>query len=237
MTAKKSGRQSAESANQTRDNIVCAAAELFSRKGFNAVSIREIADEVGVSHGLIRHHFGNKLQIWIKICEFILDDVYQELEFVLNNLDPALAPNQRFFTLITTLQASHINDPKMMKLMADGFRGDDERFALFRELPQQIEALFEKELIKVQQQGYLKGMLASEVKWMMCIFAEAPALLEPMMRDTYASDLEQARLQHWRLVCRMVAAMLDIDMEQLPKVNSLSQVATPPIKYRSCSAC
>ncbi|MFO7557486.1 MAG: helix-turn-helix domain-containing protein, partial [Desulfobacterales bacterium] len=47
-----------------RDEVVTAliraAAELFSEKGVEAVSLRKIAVRAGVNHGLIHRHFGSK---------------------------------------------------------------------------------------------------------------------------------------------------------------------------------
>jgi len=40
--------------------VIEAAADLFSSKGFDGVSIREIAKQAGVNHGLIHRHFGSK---------------------------------------------------------------------------------------------------------------------------------------------------------------------------------
>lgn len=47
-----------------RDNVTAAvieaAGELFSRHGFDGVSLRDIAKKAGVNHGLIHRHFGSK---------------------------------------------------------------------------------------------------------------------------------------------------------------------------------
>ncbi|HPA72785.1 MAG TPA: TetR/AcrR family transcriptional regulator [Spirochaetota bacterium] len=40
--------------------VVDAAGELFSRHGFDGVSLRDIAKKAGVNHGLIHRHFGSK---------------------------------------------------------------------------------------------------------------------------------------------------------------------------------
>lgn len=37
-----------------------AAVERFARQGFEATTLREIATDAGVTHGLVRHHFGDK---------------------------------------------------------------------------------------------------------------------------------------------------------------------------------
>jgi AcrR family transcriptional regulator len=61
---KRIGRQSAEAAGRTRWGIVEAASRLFARRGFEAVSLRDIAEEAGVAHNLIRHHFRSKEGVW-----------------------------------------------------------------------------------------------------------------------------------------------------------------------------
>lgn len=40
--------------------VIEAAGELFSRHGFDGVSLRDIAKKAGVNHGLIHRHFGSK---------------------------------------------------------------------------------------------------------------------------------------------------------------------------------
>ena len=47
-----------------KDEILKAAIELFSRHGFNGVSIRVIADLAGVHFATIRHHFGDKENLY-----------------------------------------------------------------------------------------------------------------------------------------------------------------------------
>lgn len=44
----------------TRDAIRAAATTLFAARGFDAVTVRQIAAEAGVSPGLVLHHFGSK---------------------------------------------------------------------------------------------------------------------------------------------------------------------------------
>nr|WP_297425013.1 TetR family transcriptional regulator C-terminal domain-containing protein [uncultured Actinotalea sp.] len=46
-----------KSAEDRREELVRAAITLVARKGFAAVTLRDVAAEVGVAHGLIRHYF------------------------------------------------------------------------------------------------------------------------------------------------------------------------------------
>ena len=45
---------------RTRENILGAAQQLFARKGYTTVGVREVAAEAGVTSTLIRRYFGSK---------------------------------------------------------------------------------------------------------------------------------------------------------------------------------
>lgn len=47
----------------TKDRILRTAKELFSRRGFDGVSVGRIADEVGINKATIYHHFTSKKEI------------------------------------------------------------------------------------------------------------------------------------------------------------------------------
>lgn len=52
--------ESAASEPNGRERLIEAAVTLFGRDGFEATSVRAVADEAGVSWGLIRFYFGSK---------------------------------------------------------------------------------------------------------------------------------------------------------------------------------
>lgn len=52
----------------TRDAILTAALALFSRKGFEGASMRDIAGEVGITQGAIYKHFKSKDDVLDAIC-------------------------------------------------------------------------------------------------------------------------------------------------------------------------
>ena len=47
----------------TRNDIMDTARRLFSERGYNAVSIQDLADELGISKGNMTYHFRRKEQI------------------------------------------------------------------------------------------------------------------------------------------------------------------------------
>ena len=58
-----------------RDQIINAAIELFAEQGFDKTSISAICEKVGVSKGLVFHHFKNKddllREVFIKITDIV----------------------------------------------------------------------------------------------------------------------------------------------------------------------
>jgi TetR/AcrR family transcriptional regulator, repressor for neighboring sulfatase len=60
-----------------RDDVVAAvidaAGGLFSRRGFDGVSIRDIAKKAGVNHGLIHRHFGSKESLHRQTLQHMAD--------------------------------------------------------------------------------------------------------------------------------------------------------------------
>ena len=53
----------------TKEQILLTALELFSRKGFDAVSVSDIAEKLGITKGALYRHYASKQDIFEKILE------------------------------------------------------------------------------------------------------------------------------------------------------------------------
>ncbi|MEM9570404.1 MAG: TetR/AcrR family transcriptional regulator [Pseudomonadota bacterium] len=69
-------------AKSTRLSILKHAAQLFSSKGYDGCSTREIATAAGVSYANIRYHFGDKDTLWRKVIVFLQTEAYQGNELL-----------------------------------------------------------------------------------------------------------------------------------------------------------
>ena len=58
--------------NDTRTALIEAAIKLFSSRGYEAVSTREIADAAAVNLGAIQYHFGNKANLFIEMVRSLM---------------------------------------------------------------------------------------------------------------------------------------------------------------------
>lgn len=63
-------------AEESRAKILDAGRFLFAKNGFEGTNVREIAQQAGVTHTLIRYHFGSKEQLW----KDVVTDMYRRLD-------------------------------------------------------------------------------------------------------------------------------------------------------------
>src|SRR4051794_20471415 len=64
---------------ETRARLVGAAADLFARKGFHAVSAEAVADAADRTTGALYSHFGNKDGLLLALVETWLDESAQRI--------------------------------------------------------------------------------------------------------------------------------------------------------------
>ena len=67
MAPKRLSRQ--ESRLQTRERLLEAAAEVFSRQGFHAASVEEVAEEAGFSKGAVYSNFASKEELFLTLLD------------------------------------------------------------------------------------------------------------------------------------------------------------------------
>jgi AcrR family transcriptional regulator len=65
----------AEQARRTRAGIQAAALALFAARGYDASSLQDIADELGLTKAAVYYHFPSKLELLQSICEPVYEGV------------------------------------------------------------------------------------------------------------------------------------------------------------------
>ena len=76
----------------TRDEILDAAAQIFSQKGFHAASMQDIAAAVNLQKASLYHHINSKQEILVALLDRALDMLIEEMESVLAQ---PLLPDQK----------------------------------------------------------------------------------------------------------------------------------------------
>ena len=100
----------------TKEKIFDVSLDLFSQKGFDAVSVREIARGVGIRESSIYNHYKNKEAILDAIIDYFMSELQQsgppeEEEELLMNQGPEV-----YFKVGAEIFLKQINTPTMEKI-------------------------------------------------------------------------------------------------------------------------
>lgn len=202
MTEKRQGRRSAEDALNTRYHILQVAAQLFCDFGYARVSLRNISEKAGVSHSLIRHHFGSKEKIWHSISDGLHLYVEHYMRKVIKEIPESMPANVKVYLFIMRLLAHGLIVKQPIQLIADAVRQDDALIDYFIDTSGEIERLIEGFAEQYNQQCPETPIKIWEVKWQMIMYTHSAASLTPFLKETWRdeeADLDQRLLNHWQL--------------------------------------
>ncbi|GGF15552.1 TetR family transcriptional regulator [Subtercola lobariae] len=113
----------------TRARIRDTAIELFGRDGFRETTVRAIATRVGVSPGLVLHHFGSKDGLREACDDYILAEVEKPGETIGNGEKPGASANIQSWLGRTDEHRPWLR--YIGRMLADGSQAGDHLFAEF----------------------------------------------------------------------------------------------------------
>lgn len=100
--------------NRRQEQILQIATELFSRKGFEGVSVRDVASAARVTLPTIYHHFGDKRSLYMESCVHLFNDWGRHHGRLLRRDG---TPRQRLFDYFVSLCHSLARDRKFSSLL------------------------------------------------------------------------------------------------------------------------
>ena len=108
-------------ATPTREAVFQAAARLFSARGFDGVSVDDIADAAGVNKAMIYYHFADKLTLYRTVVADMLRVVAERVNAI---ADAPAAPAAKIDRFIETF-VRHADErpwfpPMMMREISEG---------------------------------------------------------------------------------------------------------------------
>ncbi|MBS1862204.1 MAG: TetR family transcriptional regulator [Actinobacteria bacterium] len=71
-----------------REQICRAAATVIAREGFAATTLRNVADEAGVSTGMLNHYFSNRQDLLTQTLVFVSERTQRRLTEVIESMPP-----------------------------------------------------------------------------------------------------------------------------------------------------
>ena len=120
MKSKSTSRKE-ERSQLLREQILASARRLFAEKGYENVTLRAVAEEIGYSHSAIYKHFTNKSQLMDEICR----EAFSLLSVEIESLSTAnTEPRERLFGVSRGVVAFCLAHPQHFRLL---FLGPDDR--------------------------------------------------------------------------------------------------------------
>ncbi|HML05206.1 MAG TPA: TetR/AcrR family transcriptional regulator [Methanobacterium sp.] len=99
----------------TKDKIFDVSLDLFSKKGFDAVSVREIAREVGIRESSIYNHYKGKEAILDAIIEYFISELEQSSPPE-EEMEKLMETPELFFEIGAKAFIGRMSDPKTEKI-------------------------------------------------------------------------------------------------------------------------
>jgi len=74
------GRPAGRPADKVKDALLQSARELFLKKEFKAVAVRQIAERAGVNPAMVNYYFGSKQGLYLAMVDDVLQSLQQDLQ-------------------------------------------------------------------------------------------------------------------------------------------------------------
>ncbi|MGY6532814.1 TetR/AcrR family transcriptional regulator [Glycocaulis sp.] len=126
--SRRRGRPAKADPDQQRQQLLIVAAAHFARAGFEGASLRAIASEAGLAHGLIRHYFGTKDALWEAVAGYLFGQMQEAMVNAIAGVDTsdpvARMEAQVRATVRTSARIPHLAGFVMQAGIAGGERYD-----------------------------------------------------------------------------------------------------------------
>jgi AcrR family transcriptional regulator len=92
---KRKRKTQAERREDTREQVLAAAARVFARNGFHATSLESVAEEAGFSRGAVYYNFADKEELFLELLDRRCAERAQDLREVFADTDEDVAATSR----------------------------------------------------------------------------------------------------------------------------------------------
>ena len=229
MTQRKQGRRSAEEAKRTKLMILSSAAFLFCERGFNQVSLRDISEEAGVTHSLIRYYFGSKHDVWWAIIVEVHEYMRRYSESLQKTFDAALPQNERCYLFLCHFMAYVLHKPMLVQIMLDYIhhtdKGIQRNTQLGSELSKELKGVIT--LAEDMQPEIIRQYCDNPklVMWHFLVHSGGAVAFKPFISNTWPGlSIQECLLQHWGIYEQRIAIEFEIEESNRLKPQILRDV-------------
>jgi AcrR family transcriptional regulator len=100
--------------DKKRREIAAAAMSVFAERGFEATSVREVAEKAGIGKGTIYEYFSSKEEIIAASVQMWMESMIEEVESIVVRIQE---PEQKLITYVNTMVDSFLSDDRIPSLI------------------------------------------------------------------------------------------------------------------------
>lgn len=188
-TTRRTGRQTADVAALTRARILEAALQHFAEKGFEGASLRAIAADAETTHGLIRHHFGTKEDLWRAMVDAFVGRFEERHRPLLSNVGEG-DPVELLKGFVTNYIRVSAELPGVSKIIMNDCSQPGPRldFVVDRMLP--VHKAIEPVFLAAQKQGLLQQHDPDSFFIFLVMLGSFPFTLSGFTNEFYRRPIE-----------------------------------------------
>jgi len=230
MIKKRQGRRTAEDAQKTKQLIIEVATELFGEFGYTQVSLRSISERAGISHSLIRHHFGSKEQIWYHISDATREYMETYCQLVLHSLAASLPVNEKLYQFSVRILAFALVNQNPVRLSSDVIVQEGERFDYFLSHWQELSRTVSNLVTEYNASQEESTIEVKELNWEIILYAHAAASLEPFLKANWPNTADSSQrhlLKHWDLFNDLMVNKLQVKKSHRLSPTTLEELLYP----------
>lgn len=178
-----------EQKQQTQARVLDAALRFFGEVGYEAASLRQIAEHAGVSHGVVRLHYGSKEELWKHAVRYLFERQRNEIlahynpERALNNPREALEQILRAYVEYSSRHPEHIRI-MVRESISGGERLDWIAQNFVQRLHQQLEVLLKAAV----REGILPDQPLVSLLYLMVGAAQSMAMVAAEVKAIHGID-------------------------------------------------
>ena len=124
-----SGKSSDHLVNSTKKAIIQQALHLFSERGYDGTTTREIAKAAGVNHALIQHHFGGKAGLWRSAAALLFNRSDEEMNAYFEEVKDIVDPVEKLRCCIRHYVNYCAAYPEHARIMVQESTGENDRIS------------------------------------------------------------------------------------------------------------
>jgi len=190
---------SPEHKSETRQRILESARRLFNKKGYAEVSIDEVMENAGLTHGGFYRHFHDKAELYAEAVRWFLCPEAPK-PWQRKSCAPGAEHRPRSQRVIDAyFSRDHFNDREsccpLITQTSDVARGSDAMKGAYREVVEKLVEIFQSDVDEPEKQERALAMVALCVGGVIvarCI--DDPVLADDLRRAAHRQALQTGRL-------------------------------------------